>query len=135
MLYLARALEAWQQAHPRLPKAPEYLQEAARLYQEELGDARKARAVYRTLYEQYPKAKQSGTALYKMAEIEHVDLHEWNEARLHYRQFLANYPNHPNARLAQEAMTFLTKTEDELFRQVQDSIRAKAQQAPKTDSR
>src|ERR1051325_4419243 len=68
------------------------------------GDYQTAAEEYERYLQLYPTGEQSVEARLQLANVYYLNLHKYEQARLHYKEFLNQSPAHPKAQTARERL-------------------------------
>jgi tetratricopeptide (TPR) repeat protein len=68
------------------------------------GDYQTAAEEYERYLEVYPTGEQSVAARFQLANVYYLNLHKYEQARTHYKEFLNQAPAHSNAQAARERL-------------------------------
>ncbi len=110
-------LDAVKQA-PEDERAPEYLFQAAALYEPNYMNPDYAINLYLQLIDQYPQNPLCAEALFRVAYIYHNVLHSLNEAKKFYELFIRKYPEHELVISARSEIDNLGLSPDSLLRMI-----------------
>ena len=114
ILLLARTAEHFASQQVKDDDAPRYSYLAARLYFE-LGRVDEAeRACIRSL-QNFPDSPKAADATLMLAQIQHTERGDEQKTINLYEAFLKKWPDHPDARLAKEALTFFREKPENLL--------------------
>lgn len=95
-------------------KTPVYLELKAK-YLTALGKNKASLAVYKKIYEQYPKYENHSDALFMMAFINENNLNDKAQAEMSYQKYLNEFPEGDFAKDAQFSLDNMNKTPEELM--------------------
>jgi tetratricopeptide (TPR) repeat protein len=104
-------------SNQHMPKASEYLFHAA----ETAGTLRqvsKSIEIYEWIVDHYPTSQLASTSLFLKAYALDNDLHQYEQAGIFYKEFLAKYPNNEFTESAQFLLDNLGESEEELNRRI-----------------
>lgn len=110
---LLRMYEDFAASYPDNPKSVDYLYKAADFYRS-MDKPLKSITIYQRIYENYPKSDKRAYALFLQGFIFENQVHNMDNARLKYTQFLREYPDNPMARDVQITLMNLGKTPEEM---------------------
>ncbi len=119
VLMLARTADFYARQYPKAADAPRYALLAARLF-DDLGRHGEALLACELVRFQFGDSPEAADATLLFAQVLHLDINDRHRAELAYDEFLRRWPEHPQRRLAEEALTFFRTPVDSLL---PDSLR------------
>ena len=119
LVVLARTADFYARQHPQAADAPRSALLAARLF-DDLGRHGEALLACELVRFQFGESPECAEATLLFAQVLHLDIHDRHRAELAYDEFLRRWPQHPQRRLAEEALAFFRTPADSLL---PDSLR------------
>ncbi|MEL6673383.1 MAG: tetratricopeptide repeat protein [Bacteroidota bacterium] len=115
---LASMYESYAAAHSD-ENSPEFLFNAATLYQHGISDLNKALALCDQIIKDYPESERAADALFNKGFIYHNQIRDTHAAKMIYSEFLERYPTHNFADGAQFELNNLGVPADEVFKLIE----------------
>ena len=112
------ACEAFVLVFPKDPAAVDYLQKASEMART-LQDVEKAISLYDWIIESYPQHPKAPQALFLKAFTIDNNLHDYDNARKYYEEFLSRYPDDDFADDTRFLLQNLGKSDEEILKELQ----------------
>lgn len=123
-----KEFEALVEEYPGSDAAPTALFELGKIYQGKIDKDiepsqanEKAIGYFKRVSSEYPKSKEAAPALFMIAFIQANELKKYDEAKVNYEKFIAQYPDHELTASAKQELQFLGIPPEQIIMQNQSA--------------